>query len=43
MVTIEQSTKIKHLAGALGAEKSGIDLTSNLTPADYQNIRALLI
>ena len=43
MVTNERPMKIKHLAGALGAEISGIDLTSNLTSADYQSIRALLI
>ncbi len=34
---------IKPIAGALGAEIHGIDLTSDLTAADYQQIKDLLV
>ena len=35
--------KTKLIAGALGAEISGIDLTGEVTAADYRAIRALLV
>ena len=35
--------KIKRLAGALGAEISGIDLTSDVAARDYKAIRSLLV
>jgi taurine dioxygenase len=35
--------KIKRLAGALGAEISGIDLTSDVATRDYKAIRSLLV
>ena len=35
--------KVKPIAGALGAEISGIDLTADIRAEDYQEIRALLV
>ena len=35
--------KVKPIAGALGAEISGIDLTVDIRTEDYQEIRALLV
>ena len=38
-----QNMQIKPMAGALGAEISGIDLTGDVTAEDYRAIRALLV